>query len=109
MEISTNGDAIKAFIKLEETLYEKFREVQQKKNDMIMEMLSHGECRCTNCGRRIHKIKNSFFIKHECNTCHVSTDIEKKNRKGIYQLIDGKWIKTKYSQNGWWWNKHLSN
>ena len=37
MEINTNGDAIKALIGLEEKLFESFREVQEKKNGMIMD------------------------------------------------------------------------
>tara|TARA_R100000734_G_C3304279_1_gene94798 strand:+ start:686 stop:1015 length:330 start_codon:yes stop_codon:yes gene_type:complete len=109
MEINTNGDAIKALISLEETLYEKFREVQEKKNGMIMDMLAVGECRCTNCKSKITKVKNSFFINHECNICHQSTELEKKNRKDIYKKINGKWKRVKYQHNGWWWNKHLSH
>lgn len=101
----TNDDYIKSLIKLEEHLYEKFREIQQLKYDKIVEMFNSSEIRCNNCKTRMRTVKNSFFNERYCETCCKCSDVERKNRKDIYKLIKDKWKKTKTLNNGWWYNK----
>lgn len=101
----TNDEYIKSLIKLEEHLYEKFREVQQLKYDKIVEMFNSSEIRCNNCKTKMRTVKNSFFKDRHCETCFNCSDVERKNRKDIYKFVDNKWKKTKILNNGWWYNK----
>lgn len=104
---STNGEIINHLIKLEENLYEKFRQVQEKKLECFNEMLSQGTIRCKNCNNVIKRLENSFFENHYCKTCVRCSDMERKNRKDIVKLVNGKWRKTKYFNNGWWLPKPI--
>ena len=103
----TNGEVIKHLIRLEENLYEKFRQVQEKKLECFNEMLSQGVIRCKNCKMTIRRLENSFFENHYCKTCVRCSEMERKNRKDIIQLVNGKWKKTKYFNNGWWLPKPI--
>lgn len=105
METITNGQYIKSLISTEEYLYQKFREIQNIKEEKIIEMLAEGEVRCSNCKSKIQKIRNSFFDNNECYKCTIASSIEKNNRKDIYKNVNNKWKKCKYLSNGWWHTK----
>jgi|TARA_R100000482_G_scaffold72614_1_gene27753 regulator of replication initiation timing len=105
MENITNDEYIKSLIKLEEHLYQKFREIQEIKHDVIKQMVLSTDVRCENCKIKIRRVKNSFFQDHLCETCIRCSDVEKKNRNNIFGIVNGKWKKIKYLNNGWWYNK----